>query len=129
MILASGKFDGLHAGHVRYLQAARQLSTAETLCVLIAPDTYIEQTRNRPAFWSQHDRAQTVYALACVDKVILQQEDDAAAEIRRLQPRLFVKGPDWRDRLPETVLAACQDVGAEVVFVQSAGRHVSEARR
>ena len=129
MIVCQGKFDGLHAGHVRYLQAARQLSTGETLRVLIAPDRYIEQTRNRPAFWSQADRAHTVYALACVDAVTLQQTDDGAEDIRALQPRLYVKGPDWVGRLPASVVAACQDVGAEIVFTHTAGRHAREARR
>ena len=129
MILASGKFDGLHAGHVRYLQAARNLSTGETLRVLIAPDSYIEATRKRPAFWSQSDRAHTVYALACVDAVTLSVTDDGAQEIRDLQPRIYVKGPDWMDRLPLSVRQACHDVGAEIVFVNTVGRHAREARR
>lgn len=129
MILASGCFDGLHAGHVRYLQAAKKVAPGHSLYVLIAPDAYIRAAKHREPYWSQADRAHTVFALDCVNQVILQTAPTAAEEIRFRQPAFFVKGPDWRDHLPADVLHACQDVGAEVVYVQTPGRHVREARR
>lgn len=129
MILASGCFDGLHAGHVRYLQQAHALDPQQALRVAIAPDAYIRATKHREPFWGQADRAQTVFALACVDDVILQSEDSVAGIIRETQPQVFVKGPDWKGRLPEDVLAACQAVEAEVVFVETPGRHTRQARR
>lgn len=128
MILCSGAFDGLHAGHVRYLQAARRLSTGETLTVAVAPDSYIRSAKKRAPYWPQADRLQTVYALGCVDAVIPQREDSVAQVIRDYRPRVFVKGPDWRGELPADVLQACQDVGTDVQIVDTVGRHVREAR-
>ena len=128
MILCSGAFDGLHAGHIRYLRAARDVDPIQALRVAIAPDQYIRTVKDREPFWSQQDRAETVWAVDCVDNVILQTTQTVAQVILDLSPRYFVKGADWRGRLPEDVLAACQVVGAEIVYVDTPGRHVSEAR-
>ena len=128
MILASGCFDGLHAGHVRYLQRARAIDPTQTLKVAIAPDTYIRFVKRREPFWPQADRAATVFALGCVDDVILQAEDSVAATIRAQHPRWFVKGPDWRGLLMPDILEACQAVGCEIAFTETPGRHTREAR-
>ena len=129
MTLCSGAFDGLHAGHVRYLQAARRLAPHERLVVAIAPDAYIEREKQRHPYWPQADRAHTVFALDCVNDVRLQTGLSVAQEILDTKPHRFVKGRDWLDKLPDDVLAACQQVGCEVVFVNTPGRHVREARR
>ena len=129
MILCSGAFDGLHAGHVRYLQAARRLDTAQTLRVAVSTDGYIRTAKGREPYWPQVDRAATVCALACVDEVVLQEDDSIAPTIRALRPAIFVKGPDWRGVLPVEVRQACADVGTSIEIVSTAGRHTSEARR
>lgn len=129
MILASGCFDGLHAGHVRYLHAARDLDLNEPLKVAIAPDSYIRWVKGREPFWTQRERAATVFALKCVDDVILQEHDSVASLIRKLRPSIFVKGRDWDGLLPFDVRDACDDVEAEVVFTTTPGRHTREARR
>ena len=128
VILASGTFDGVHSGHVRYLRAARLLAKGEFLRVAVAPDVYIRTEKHREPYWSQSDRAETVLALGCVDCVTQHPEPSVAQLIRDLRPRLFVKGQDWRGKLPEDVLAACQAVGTEIVFVDTPGKHVSQAR-
>lgn len=129
MVLCSGCFDGLHAGHVRYLTQARALSPTETLCVAIAPDDYIRTTKGREPFWSQPERTETVLALGLVDRTLWQAEATPASLILAHRPRYFVKGPDWKDRLPEDVLAACQAVGCQIRFTDTPGRHTSEAIR
>lgn len=110
---------------MRYLRAARALG--RPLVVAIAPDAYIWERKQRKAYWSQADRAETVLALDCVDRVILQQSDTPEMIIRELHPKCFVKGEDWRGQLPDEILAACQSVGAEIRFVETPGKHVSEA--
>ena len=127
MILCSGAFDGIHAGHTRYLRAARALGVGECLKVAIAPDSYIRTQKHREPRWPQSDRAEAMLALGCVDAVVVHAEDSVAFVIRSDAPRLFVKGEDWRGQLPEDVLAACQAVGTEIRFVSTPGRHVSEA--
>jgi cytidyltransferase-like protein len=130
MVLCSGSFDGLHSGHVRYLRAARALvKDGEGLAVAIAPDSYLRTAKAREPYWTQQDRAQTVEALDCVNYTILHRADSVAQVIRDYRPRLFVKGPDWRDRLPEDVQAACQETYTAIAFVDTPGTHTSEARR
>ena len=129
MILASGCFDGLHAGHVAYLEAAHALCEhEEVLVVAVAPDAYIVKTKHRSACWTQAERLQTVAALTVVDATIAQSSTSVAQTIRDFRPRIFVKGSDWQDRLPEAILVACTQTGTAIAFVETPGRHTSEAQ-
>ena len=129
MVLASGAFDGIHAGHVRYLSAAKALChEGELLIVAVAPDTYIEKAKHRNAYWSQADRVEAIEAIDAVDAAVSQESTSVAALIQRYRPRIFVKGPDWQGRLPEEVQLACQAVGTAMAFVETPGKHTSEAR-
>jgi cytidyltransferase-like protein len=128
VILASGAFDGLHAGHVRYLRAAYDVDPYHKLFVAIAPDVYVEQEKLRRVFWTQSERAKTVQHVREVDGVIEHTEITPAEVIRSMKPKYFVKGEDWIDKLPKDVVRACKEVGAEIVFVKAAGTHTSDAR-
>lgn len=126
MILCSGCFDGLHAGHVRYLEAAAKLKTfGEDVVVSVAPDSVI-QAKGREPRWKQGDRAIAVAALRSVDFIMHQYGETPAREIREMQPRYFVKGEDWAGKLPKDVLVACREVGCTIVYVDTPGTHTSE---
>lgn len=127
MTLCSGAFDGLHSGHVAYLEAAKALAPDEPLWVAVAPDAYIHGAKYRPARWTQQDRAETVAALRVVDCVIVQDEASVAATIRETRPARFVKGEDWCGRIPSDVAAACVETGADLAFVGTTRTHCSEA--
>lgn len=127
MTLCSGAFDGLHSGHVAYLEAAKALAPDEPLWVAVAPDAYIQRDKVRPARWSQQDRAAVVAALRVVDHVIVQAEPSVAATIRETHPARFVKGVDWTTRIPQDVAAACVASGAHLTFVDTDRTHCSEA--
>lgn len=121
MILADGCFDPLHIGHIRYLQAARKLG--RPLCVAIAPDAVIEAKGRKP-FQTQLERAETVLALDAVDMVrVCHALPDT---IRELKPRIVVKGMDWKGRLSNEIQAACQAVGAEIVYLDTVGTTSTE---
>src|SRR5947207_7801245 len=68
MVFTNGCFDILHAGHVRYLQAARQLGDA--LVVALNGDASVRALKgeDRPLN-PEHDRAEVIAALGCVDYV------------------------------------------------------------
>jgi cytidyltransferase-like protein len=130
MVLASGVFDGLHAGHVAYLHAAATLCEEdEPLVVAVAPDAYIRQHKDREPFWSVKDRMRVVAALAVVDEVCMHEADGVAGVILANGPRLLVKGEDWRKKggVPADVLAACEAAGTVVAYVEEVEcQHTSE---
>ena len=121
MILTSGAFDGIHAGHVRYLDAAKQLcnDVDELLICAVASDDYIANAKGHRPRWSHADRIIAVHGLSSVDAVIPHGWPSVASLIRQYRPRLFVKGVDWGTSLPEDVLAACEEGGTDVAFVDS----------
>ena len=128
MILCSGCFDGLHAGHVRYLAAASALRVGdERLIVAVAPDVYVATVKRRVARWPVAERARVLIALRSVDEVVTHSETGAADQILALKPRLFVKGEEWAGHVPGDVLDACRDVDARLLFVHTPGRHTADA--
>ena len=94
IVFTNGVFDLLHPGHVRYLQDARALG--DLLVVGINADESVRRNKgpNRPIN-PQHERAEVLAALACVDAVIVFSEDTPAEIIRLVQPDILVKGADW----------------------------------
>ena len=114
MTLADGCFDPLHVGHLRYLRAARRVG--RPLIVRVAPDDAIRAKGHDP-FQIQQERAGLIWALDCVDRVVF--DDSLAEAVCRLRPDHLVKGIDWRDRLPDDVLRACQQTGTRIVFVNT----------
>lgn len=127
MVLTSGCFDGVHAGHVRYLQAAKDLCDADELLICaVAPDAYITHTKHRRPHWTQAERVEAVNGLQDVDAAIPQIQPSVSSLIRAHRPRLFVKGCDWKNRIPEDVHRACEDCGTVLAYVETEGTHVSE---
>jgi rfaE bifunctional protein nucleotidyltransferase chain/domain len=99
--LANGCFDLLHVGHVRYLQGARALGGK--LVVAINSDASVRRLKGpgRPAM-PEHERAEIIAALGCVDAVVIFDEPDVRALIREIRPNVQVKGTDYtRDSVPE----------------------------
>lgn len=125
MILCAGAFDGFHAGHLAYLQAAADLDPGAPLVVAIAPDSYIRRAKNRSPRWTQEERAAVVAGQRVVTRVITQADDSVANTIREAKPLFFVKGIDWVDKLPEDVVTACVHANTSIVFVIREGTHAS----
>ena len=128
MILCSGCFDGLHAGHVSYLlAAAAECQLGEPLVVAVAPDAYIRRVKGREPSWPVVDRLLTVEALDMVNRAQLHGVDGVADVIYDLHPRLLVKGEDWRGRLPADVREACHIAHTDIVYVpERPTRHTHE---
>jgi D-glycero-beta-D-manno-heptose 1-phosphate adenylyltransferase len=95
VVFTNGVFDILHPGHVRYLQSARALG--DRLIVGVNSDRSARALRKAPGrpINSQDDRAEVLRALACVDEVVIFDEDTPHEIIKTLQPDILVKGADW----------------------------------
>jgi rfaE bifunctional protein nucleotidyltransferase chain/domain len=96
--VANGAFDLLHVGHVRYLSAAKDLTSGGLLVVGVNTDRSVRASKGegRPVV-PERERAEIVAALGCVDLVVLFDETDAAALLSALRPDLHVKGTDYTE--------------------------------
>lgn len=94
LVFTNGAFDILHAGHVTYLQFARQQGDA--LVVGLNSDASVKRYKGdkRPVN-PQSDRALVLAALECVDYVVVFDEDEPKELIGELIPDVLVKGADW----------------------------------
>lgn len=93
-MFTNGVFDLLHPGHVRYLQQARALG--DVLIVGVNADSSVRRNKGpgRPIN-PEAERADVLGALACVDAVVLFDDDTPARVVRAIQPDVLVKGADW----------------------------------
>jgi rfaE bifunctional protein nucleotidyltransferase chain/domain len=94
VVFTNGVFDLLHPGHVRYLQEARALG--DLLIVGLNSDTSVRSIKgpDRPIN-SERERAEVLLALACVDGVVIFEDETPHAIISTLRPDVLVKGADW----------------------------------
>jgi rfaE bifunctional protein nucleotidyltransferase chain/domain len=106
VVFTNGVFDILHRGHVEYLQKAKALG--DLLIIGLNSDSSVRRIKGpqRP-LCSQEDRAIVLSALACVDHIVLFDEDTPQKLIEALVPDILVKGADY---------SVEQIVGADVVL-------------
>jgi D-glycero-beta-D-manno-heptose 1-phosphate adenylyltransferase len=97
---ANGCFDLLHAGHLRYLQAAA--AEADRLIVAVNDDgTAGTKGPGRPILPAA-DRAELVAALRGVDYVTIFPEPTVTPLLELLRPDVHCKGTDYTvDTVPE----------------------------
>lgn len=98
VVFTNGVFDLLHPGHVRYLQDARRLGDA--LIVGVNSDRSVRALNKGPErpINPEHERAEVLAALACVDVAVIFDEDTPHALITQVQPDVLVKGADWGEQ-------------------------------
>ena len=115
VVFTNGCFDILHAGHVRYLAAARALG--DVLILGLNSDASVRRLKGetRPVN-SEEDRAEVVGALKSVDYVVIFGEDTAEELIAKVQPAVYAKGGDYTlETLPEARIV--ESYGGEVAFI------------
>ena len=96
IVLASGVFDLLHLGHVRFLEAAKKTGgPGAKLVVVVARDNTVEKKKGRKPIMSESQRCALVASLKVVDEAILGYEDfDMGKVIERIRPDVIALGYD-----------------------------------
>ena len=115
IVFASGVFDLMHAGHVRYLTAAR--AEGDLLVVGIHSDASARKLKGegRPIL-TERARAALVAALAVVDYVVIFDGADVKPLLREFQPDVHAIGAGGeRDSGPERELDALLGIRVAVV--------------
>jgi D-glycero-beta-D-manno-heptose 1-phosphate adenylyltransferase len=92
---ANGCFDLLHAGHVRYLQAA----AAEADRLIVAVNDDLEAGKKGPGrpILKAADRAELVAALRGVDYVTIFSEPTVTPLLLAIKPDVHCKGTDYTE--------------------------------
>ena len=97
---ANGCFDLLHAGHIRYLQAAA--AEADRLVVAVNDDPVAATKGPGRPILKAADRADLVAALRGVDYVTIFPEATVTPLLELLQPDVHCKGTDYTvESVPE----------------------------
>ena len=113
VVTTNGCFDVLHLGHLRYLQAARELG--DLLVVAVNSDVSVRALKGstRP-FVPEAERTELLAGLECVDYVTLFSEEDSIVLLSQLKPDIHVKGGDYKiDEIIERV--AVEAHGGQVI--------------
>ncbi|MBE8951273.1 MAG: D-glycero-beta-D-manno-heptose 1-phosphate adenylyltransferase [Quinella sp. 3Q1] len=116
VVFTNGCFDIIHAGHVRYLTAAKNFG--DVLIVGLNNDESVRRLKgaSRPIN-NQDDRAEVLLGLKSVDHVIFFGEATAESLIAEVKPAVYVKGGDYTlETLPEAKIV--QSYGGRVEFVK-----------
>ena len=115
IVFTNGCFDILHAGHVRYLQAAKKMG--DYLIIGLNTDESVKKLKgqSRPIN-KQEDRAEVLMALKSVDYVVMFGEPTAESLLKKVLPDIYVKGGDYTvQTLPEAKVI--QSYGGKIEFV------------
>jgi cytidyltransferase-like protein len=112
--MVDGGFDPLHAGHVAHFRAAAELGVP-VLCN-VSGDHYV--SRKHPPLLQESERVQVIDAIRYIDYVHLSHTTTVAV-LRMLTPRYYVKGADWRGRLPADEVALCETEGVEITYLDT----------
>ena len=119
VVIVSGYFDPIHVGHLEYLQMASQLG--DKLLVIVNNDEQAKLKKGE-SFMSEKDRMEIIYALECVDEVLISCDEDAsvcksielAAQFKPMADLIFAKGGDRNfGEVPEVDI--CKKLGIEMV--------------
>jgi len=123
IVLANGCFDLFHVGHVRYLIGAKELG--DILVVGINSDEQVRRLKGkgRPLI-PEHERAEIVASLRCVDYVTIFNEPTVEELIRAIRPDFHAKGTDYSvETVPEREII--KECGGKVAIVGDPKNHSS----
>jgi len=119
IVLASGTFDLLHLGHVKYLEEARKAGGRNAeLIVIVARDSTVEKRRGTKPIVSENQRRALVDSLKVVDEAILGYEEfDIGKVIEKIKPDVIALGYDRGD-IEQTVRNYVKGEGLKIRVVK-----------
>jgi len=96
IVLASGTFDLLHLGHVKYLEEAKKAGGQDAkLVVIVARDRTVEKRKGKKPVLPEEYRRALVESLKVVDQAILGYENfDISQVIEIIKPDIIAVGHD-----------------------------------
>lgn len=119
LVLASGTFDLLHLGHVRYLEEAKKAGGQNAeLVVIVARDSTVETRRGTRPIVPENQRRALVDSLEVVDDAILGYEEfDVGKVVEKIKPDVIALGYD-QEEIEKTVSDFIKQKGLEIKVVR-----------
>jgi rfaE bifunctional protein nucleotidyltransferase chain/domain len=117
LVVTNGCFDLLHAGHVTYLENAR--NEGDGLLVGVNSDLAVKGLKGegRPIN-SEADRALVLAALEAVTAVTIFPDVRAASFLDRAQPDIYVKGGDYTlETLDQNERRTVESRGGRIILI------------
>ena len=109
VVLASGTFDLLHLGHVKFLEEAKKAGGKDAeLVVIVARDSTVKTRKGKKPVMPEDQRRALVESLKVVDEAILGLEDFSIDNvIEKIKPDVIAVGHD-QDGIEKEVLKAIE---------------------
>ncbi|HWY28058.1 MAG TPA: adenylyltransferase/cytidyltransferase family protein [Candidatus Sulfotelmatobacter sp.] len=123
-VLATGVFDLLHLGHLRFLQESKRKGGPRSkLLVVVARDKTVFRRKGRGPVIPEDQRRELVGALRVVDRAILGREEiDLLGVLKEVKPNLVCVGYDQDEiRTAVTRLIVKEGVPIKVVRIRRFG--------
>jgi FAD synthetase len=119
VVLASGVFDLLHLGHVRYLEEAKKAGGENAeLIVIVARDSTVEKRKGYRPVIPENQRRALVESLKVVDEAILGYEEfDIGKVIEKIKPDIVAVGHD-QDGMEKAVKDYIRNKGLKIKVVR-----------
>jgi FAD synthetase len=98
VVLASGVFDLLHLGHVKFLEEAKKAGGRNAeLIVIVARDSTVQKRKGKKPIMPENQRRALVESLKVVDEAILGYEEfDIGKVVEKIKPDVIVFGYDQK---------------------------------
>ena len=94
VVLCHGVFDIVHFGHISHFKASKKFG--EILVVSITDSKFVNKGPGRPVF-SSKIRAEFLSNISCIDYVLINNDRTAIELIKKLKPKIYSKGADYRE--------------------------------
>jgi FAD synthetase len=119
IVLASGVFDLLHLGHVRFLEAAKKAGGPNAeLVVIIARDSTVQERKREKPIMPENQRCALVESLKVVDCAILGFEGfEMGKVIEKIKPDFIAVGYD-QEGIEKTLRKYIGETGSKIRIVK-----------
>jgi FAD synthetase len=119
IVLASGTFDLIHLGHIRYLEEAKKAGGRNAeLIVIVARDSTVEKRKGAKSVMSENQRRALVESLRVVDEAVLGYKDfNIGKVIEKIKPDVIAVGHD-QDGVEKTIRSHIREKGLNIKVVK-----------
>lgn len=119
IVVASGVFDLLHLGHVKFLEEAKKAGGRDAeLIIIVARDSTVKKRKGKKPIISENQRRTLVESLKIVDEALLGYEEfNIGKVIERINPDIIAVGYD-QEGMEQTVKNYVKERGLKIRVVK-----------